>query len=1067
MEEVKKEVKKAKPEQKKRTGNSVTGKPLDQIDTTPQLDSVTEEAGKAVVLTYGRMNPPTIGHEKLINKVKQHAKEHNADHLIVASHSQDAKKNPLTADQKLHHLHRAFPGTNIQVSNKEHPSFIHQLKKLSGKYDHVHLVVGSDRVPEFEKVANKYNGKEYHFKKIHVVSAGHRDPDAEGAEGMSASKMREHVKNNDYDSFKKGIPSKMSDSHSKRMFHDIRSGMGLHEEVEQINEEPTDPNYHAKVHQDLQWHASRNKGRHMGAANYNYLASLHNQSHIEKHYEKTVLPILKKHGYPAPPEGPGDSGNQKYHDAVRETIKKWKNERRVSDVNESTKVDEEVEQIDEKKALTVQQRQQRARQMRVQEPKLERKRELAKRKIASKEQLQRRAMGAAREIVKKRFSAKKGVRYQELTTSEKMAVDRAVETKTGLIKKIASRLMPKIRQAEFARFKSFTGGAAMKSMHSVPATIAASYEPSLIDQLFEQFLSKEQSRSLQTAITEADVPDQTNLDILLRIGLADIEQLQMFRKAMKNPEKSVKDPLLRGKLVAVLNKIMDIVTKDPSIFAKTRMKIQQKEQKALFKKSQITGLPLAVIEEVYTRGYEKPHSGMSPEQSGFARVNSFIAGGKAAQEDNDLLEREAIDRGEDAETKTGRKMAVGRLMGALNDREKHVITRIYTHGHTRASIGKDLNLSPQRIAGIEARALRSMKDHSRKAGIGAHQYNEETNENFMDGKGPGKPGDSARHGLKGKSATELRKIRSSDTASPRKKQLAHWALNMHHNEEAELEEKRGLWDNIHAKRKRIKAGSGERMRKPGSEGAPTKQNFRDASESIEEGYDVNSKHYKALTDLDLNTKNRDMTTQNDGYGPLNPNDEKGSKKFWEEKAKMWNTTAEAAREAHCGNCAAFNQAPAIMKKMAEGLGPAGEKIQELSNLGFCELFEFKCAGDRTCNKWLVNGPIKEETDLNENFNIQFASGVGVTLTAGDLGMKVKGGFELHPSVVQEQETVHDKCGTPECCGECGVEEEVRSADVEGVVVRTASGKTIIRKQKVNHKIIGTGNLTDGKPDDTV
>ena len=74
MEEVKKEVKKATPEQKKRTGNSVTGKPLDKIDTKPQLDSVTEEAGKAVVLTYGRMNPPTIGHEKLINKVKQHAK---------------------------------------------------------------------------------------------------------------------------------------------------------------------------------------------------------------------------------------------------------------------------------------------------------------------------------------------------------------------------------------------------------------------------------------------------------------------------------------------------------------------------------------------------------------------------------------------------------------------------------------------------------------------------------------------------------------------------------------------------------------------------------------------------------------------------------------------------------------------------------------------------------------------------------------------------------------------------------------------------------------------------------
>ena len=170
MEEVKKEVKKAKPEQKKRTGNSVTGKSLDQIDTKPQLDNVTEEAGKAVVLTYGRFNPPTTGHEKLVNKVKAHAKKVGADHLIVASHSQDAKKNPLTADQKLHHLNRAFPDTNVAVSNKEHPSFIHQLKKLSGKYDHVHMVVGSDRVPEFEKVAHKYNGKEYNFKSIHIVS---------------------------------------------------------------------------------------------------------------------------------------------------------------------------------------------------------------------------------------------------------------------------------------------------------------------------------------------------------------------------------------------------------------------------------------------------------------------------------------------------------------------------------------------------------------------------------------------------------------------------------------------------------------------------------------------------------------------------------------------------------------------------------------------------------------------------------------------------------------------------------------------------------------------------------
>ena len=385
-----------------------------------------------------------------------------------------------------------------------------------------------------------------------------------------------------------------------------------------------------------------------------------------------------------------------------------------------------------------------------------------------------------------------------------------------------------------------------------------------------------------------------------------------------------------------------------------------------------------------------------------------------------------------------------------------------------------------------------------------------------------------------------------------------------HNEETELDEKRGLWSHIHAKRKRIKSGSGERMRKPGSEGAPTKQNFKDASESIEEGYDVNSKHYKALTDLDLNTKNRDMTTKHDGYGPLNPSDTKGSKAFWDEKAKMWNTTTEAAMEARCRNCAAFNQAPAIMKKMAEGLGPAGEKIQELSNLGFCELFEFKCAGDRTCNKWLVNGPITEEDtgngtrlvdkesknskarksienvdrseprehgkqtqimrkvienhdncgtpeccgqcdtavtekigngqnnpakrllgtnslakaykndtpgegkNLDEAFNIAFASGVGVTLTAKDLGGAAQSSFAHHPSVVEEMNRRAQE----------EVDEEVRSGDIKGEVVpahmttvtdaKTGATKQVtvpatVRRGKANRKIIGSGNLTDGEP----
>ena len=104
-------------------------------------------------------------------------------------------------------------------------------------------------------------------------------------------------------------------------------------------------------------------------------------------------------------------------------------------------------------------------------------------------------------------------------------------------------------------------------------------------------------------------------------------------------------------------------------------------------------------------------------------------------------------------------------------------------------------------------------------------------ENFMDGRNPQDKGDMARHGLKGKSIFALKRIRSSDKASKRKKQLAHWYINMH-KEEVQEGKKPGLWDNIHAKRKRIKAGSNERMRKPGSKGAPTAADFKQASEEV-------------------------------------------------------------------------------------------------------------------------------------------------------------------------------------------------------------------------------------------
>jgi len=196
-----------------------------------------EAKEKHAVLAFGRMNPPTTGHEVLVNKVKDVANQYNASHHVVLSHSQDKSKNPLSARQKLKHAQRFFPNTNLSVSNAESPNFLTQAAKLHKKgVTHLHMVAGSDRVPEYKQLLQKYNGTHegalFNFKEIHVHSAGQRDPDAEGTEGMSASKMREHAKTGNFKEFKKGIPGHVKNDHAKELFADVRSSMGVREHLE-------------------------------------------------------------------------------------------------------------------------------------------------------------------------------------------------------------------------------------------------------------------------------------------------------------------------------------------------------------------------------------------------------------------------------------------------------------------------------------------------------------------------------------------------------------------------------------------------------------------------------------------------------------------------------------------------------------------------------------------------------------------------------------------------------------------------------------------------------------------
>ena len=114
-------------------------------------------------------------------------------------------------------------------------------------------------------------------------------------------------------------------------------------------------------------------------------------------------------------------------------------------------------------------------------------------------------------------------------------------------------------------------------------------------------------------------------------------------------------------------------------------------------------------------------------------------------------------------------------------------------------------------------------------------------------------------------------------------------------------------------------------------------------------------------DVKLNLKNRDWAFKNVGYGPANPEYE--VTKFWAERAKEWNTTEDEAKSMRCGNCAAFIVTPEMKKCIVNGMGSGEggaeyEAIADAADLGYCELFEFKCAADRTCSAWLVGGPIK-------------------------------------------------------------------------------------------------------------
>ena len=189
-----------------------------------------EKSGETITMVFGRFNPPTVGHEKLLKSAEQIAGD--GELRIYPSRSNDPKKNPLDPNTKTELMKKMFPDQADSIVNDESVKTIFDALKLADGegYSKVNIVVGSDRVAEFDNLAQKYNGVLYDFEEIETISAGERDDSDDGVSGMSASKMRKAAVEDNFEAFRKGIPDSLDDKAVKQMMNTVRKAMNVQTE---------------------------------------------------------------------------------------------------------------------------------------------------------------------------------------------------------------------------------------------------------------------------------------------------------------------------------------------------------------------------------------------------------------------------------------------------------------------------------------------------------------------------------------------------------------------------------------------------------------------------------------------------------------------------------------------------------------------------------------------------------------------------------------------------------------------------------------------------------------------
>ena len=218
----------AQSEKEKKISVSTSAEPAVEPKMTMQPPEVKKTKG-TLTIAFGRFNPPTTGHEKLLDTVASSSDDN--DYMIIPSRTQDKKKNPLDANTKVSVMQKMFPKHKDKIVNDANNKTIFDVLKKAHTdgYANVRILGGADRVKEFEKLTNNYNGKLYQFDNLEIKSAGDRDPDSDDVTGMSASKQRKAAAEGDIKTFMKGVPKSLNQKDAEELFKKIRTAMNVKE----------------------------------------------------------------------------------------------------------------------------------------------------------------------------------------------------------------------------------------------------------------------------------------------------------------------------------------------------------------------------------------------------------------------------------------------------------------------------------------------------------------------------------------------------------------------------------------------------------------------------------------------------------------------------------------------------------------------------------------------------------------------------------------------------------------------------------------------------------------------